>query len=187
MADLLHNKWLRRASGSYKILNVQRHTVTPEENSILNAYFIDSSTLSPTRAQVTDHVHKTHQIKRSQHENQIERYAVKDGENETKCDTTVMQKYVECGIMGCGDTSQGRRYVIKWYRYGPGDDTLELLYHIPTHFIRQRWNHLPSRRQIPGHNETPVHPSNWGSYTDQEEDKMETRHFQKHCQCQNTK
>lgn len=38
--------------------------------------------------------------------------------------TTVPQDYAMIRVMHHVDTQQGKRYVVKWYRYGPRDDSL---------------------------------------------------------------
>lgn len=53
-------------------------------------------------------------------------------ERATNGGNTVLQEYVANLIMTHGDTPEGRRYVMRWYGYVPGDISLRSPHHILT-------------------------------------------------------
>lgn len=59
MANCRYYKILRRAPGPYRVLSVQLHLVTIEEDGIPNNVSIDRPTLLPTREQVAASTHET--------------------------------------------------------------------------------------------------------------------------------
>lgn len=59
MANRRYTNMLHGASGPYRVLNVQPHTVAIEEDGIQNTLSIDLLTLSPTLDQVTEIPHET--------------------------------------------------------------------------------------------------------------------------------
>lgn len=60
MANCQYNMLPRRASGPYRVLGVQPHTVTTENDEIPKTVSIDCVTLSPTRAQMIDILQERH-------------------------------------------------------------------------------------------------------------------------------
>lgn len=81
--------------------------------------------LSPAREQGTDNPHKTLQITLPQNEHQQWRNTVEDEKQAVIVDIAVLQEYVVRPIMRHVDTSQGRKYVVRWYGYIPGSDSLK--------------------------------------------------------------
>lgn len=147
MAKSRHRKLLWRTSDPYRIRSVHPHTVNIEYGGISNTVSIACLTLSLTQAQGRDKLHGTKQITRPQHDNRQQWNAVKDSKKEIKGEAIVPQKNVVSRIMHYVYTTKKGRYVVRWYGYGPGDDTMELPRHIRWPVIRRYWNHLTRKKQ----------------------------------------
>lgn len=102
VANRRNNKLLRQASGPYRVLRVQRHTVTIADDSTTKTVSMDGPMLSLPRQQVTDKAYETTHIWRPQNESQERQRAVKDAKEATKDDITVAQEYVKSPIASCG-------------------------------------------------------------------------------------
>lgn len=84
------------------------------------------------------------------HENQQQRNVVKDDIEATKDNITVLWKYVVNRILRYVDALEWRKYVVKCYGYGPGNDLLDLPHHLHTQCIMQYWNSLKPNANAQG-------------------------------------
>lgn len=92
-----------------------------EWNSVPNLIAIGHPSVSPTRTQEMDARHETTSLL---HKNQQQSSAFLDAKNVTKDDMAIPGEYgVNC-IEHHMDTLQTRKYMIRWYEYGPRDDTI---------------------------------------------------------------
>lgn len=58
-------------------------------------------------------------------------------DNYTDKDEYVVDRMVDHIVKG-----DNLRYVVRWYGYGPIDDTVELAHYIPQHFITRHWRRI---------------------------------------------
>lgn len=114
MANHGYNKSIRRASGQYRALSVQTQTAIIKENGILNTVSIDRYTLSLIREQETDNLHEAKTTMPQENENQEPQNAFKEAKRAEKDHTTVLLEYAVSRIMRYVDTSQRKRYAMRW-------------------------------------------------------------------------
>lgn len=136
MACCRYNKLLRRTSeplqstqrsSTYSKHRRRGHTKHRPHQPVLRCH---------CTSKVTDNLLKTTQRRPSQHRNWQEQNAVRDTKNAASNDSMILQVEVS-RLMRYEDTPQKRRYVLKWYGYGPMDKTSEPQHYIPAHFIKE--------------------------------------------------
>lgn len=147
MANHRYNNFLRRESGQYKVLSIQLDTLTIGEDAISKTVSIDRLTLSPSHRLGTDNPHEMTLIMRPGPESQQQQNFIKNTKDPRRNATTVLQGYMGNHELCHVHRPRETRSVVSWYGYGPGDDALKPLHHIPTDFARRKWNGLDHKRQ----------------------------------------
>lgn len=56
-------------------------------------------------------------------------------------------EYIEERIVRHEDDHEETKYLVRWYSYGPTENTWERSHHIPQHFIKRYWEHQRRVRQ----------------------------------------
>lgn len=148
-----YDKLLRRSSGPQRVLMFPPHTVSIEEDSFQSTDSIECLALSRISEQVTYKPYAMTQMTWPWNERQQQPDAGRDPKKATKGDTSARKEHVKSRIMRQRSTLLVRRIevtvrlVVRWYRNGACDNTLDTLSHVPKHSASWYWNPLTSKHQ----------------------------------------
>lgn len=122
-----HNKLQSRTTGPFRVVSEQKDTIAIDEEGIPNRVSIDRITHAPLTATQLQQSVTSARPDLDVTGNDTPKAA---RPTDTNKDEYVVDRIVR--HIGKGDTL---RYVVRWYGYGPQDDTIEPPQHIPQHFI----------------------------------------------------
>lgn len=106
MASHRYINFLSRRPGPHKALSTLPHTVSVEEDGILNTLSIDRPMTSPTWAQVVNDPHETAHTLHLQQQNRQQQNAFKETKN-AKNDSTLREEHMVSRLVSHVDTQQG--------------------------------------------------------------------------------
>lgn len=122
-------------------MSIQKNTVTMDEYSIPNIVSIEKITHAPsmtdrTQPPTTAALPENDSIKDSTPNEVHDSHTDKDEYVVDRKEQNIGKKEILC-------------YVLRWYSYGPKDDTVELAHHIAPQFLIRYWKRNNRKKNLP--------------------------------------
>ena len=125
-------KLLPRSTGPYLVKSTTEDTVTIEQDGLQNVVSIDRVSMAPSGPVTRPRVRDVTADPEGPHTDTAE-----DDNNVAEPDSV---EYAIDRIVTHRPDKDGMYYRVRWYGYGPEEDTWEPEHHIPANFVTRYWN-----------------------------------------------